>query len=221
MSKKEKLVSLSTIKKTLYADWALRVKQGDGWKCALCGSTDNLTAHHWYCSDHFAHAARYCIGNGVTLCYACHIRSVHTRADWVTINKIRKYMEQQWRFDEEYICSMMKKKLTTAFLRDMWDLFRVPQTINGRSDYTLKELKKGKWFLYLDERHPRFVVNNLINDPSWPSDGKHLFEVKVVTKLETSDGEPYYRYSLQKLKKEVQRPLPRGERIDGQPATSG
>ena len=202
MSKKEKLVSLSTIKKTLYADWALRVKQGDGWKCALCGSTDNLTAHHWYCSDHFAHAARYCIGNGVTLCYACHIRSVHTRADWVTINKIRKYMEQQWRFGEEYICSMMKKKLTTAFLRDMWDLFRVPQTINGRSDYTLKELKKGKWFLYLDERHPRFVVNNLINDPSWPSDGKHLFEVKVVTKLETSDGEPYYRYSLQKLKKE-------------------
>ena len=202
MSKKEKLVSLSTIKKTLYADWALRVKQGDGWKCALCGSTDNLTAHHWYCSDHFAHAARYCIGNGVTLCYACHIRSVHTRADWVTINKIRKYMEQQWRFGEEYICSMMKKKLTTAFLRDMWDLFRVPQTINGRSDYTLKELKKGKWLLYLDERHPRFVVNNLINDPSWPSDGKHLFEVKVVTKLETSDGEPYYRYSLQKLKKE-------------------
>lgn len=202
MSKKEKLVSLSTIKKTLYADWALRVKQADGWKCALCGSTDNLTAHHWYCSDHFAHAARYCIDNGVTLCYACHIRSVHTRADWATINKIREYMEQQWRFDEEDICAMMKKELTTAFLRDLWNLFRVPQTINGRSDYTLKELKKGKWFLFLDERHPRFVVNNLVNVPHLSSDGKHLFEVKVVTKLETSDGEPYYRYSLQKLKKE-------------------
>ena len=202
MSKKEKLVSLSTIKKTLYADWALRVKQADGWKCALCGSTDNLTAHHWYCSDHFAHAARYCIDNGVTLCYACHIRSVHTRADWATINKIREYMEQQWRFVEEDICAMMKKELTTAFLRDLWNLFRVPQTINGRSDYTLKELKKGKWFLYLDERHPRFVVNNLVNVPHLSSDGKHLFEVKVVTKLETSDGEPYYRYSLQKLKKE-------------------
>lgn len=202
MSKKEKLVSLSTIKKTLYADWALRVKQADGWKCALCGSTDNLTAHHWYCSDHFAHAARYCIDNGVTLCYACHIRSVHTRADWATINKIREYMEQQWRFVEEDICAMMKKELTTAFLRDLWKLFRVPQTINGRSDYTLKELKKGKWFLFLDERHPRFVVNNLVNVPHLSSDGKHLFEVKVVTKLETSDGEPYYRYSLQKLKKE-------------------
>ena len=202
MSKKEKLVSLSTIKKTLYADWALRVKQADDWKCALCGSTDNLTAHHWYCSDHFAHAARYCIDNGVTLCYACHIRSVHTRADWATINKIREYMEQQWRFVEEDICAMMKKELTTAFLRDLWKLFRVPQTINGRSDYTLKELKKGKWFLFLDERHPRFVVNNLVNVPHLSSDGKHLFEVKVVTKLETSDGEPYYRYSLQELKKE-------------------
>jgi hypothetical protein len=108
-------------------------------------------------------------------------------------------MEQQWRFDEEDICAMMKKELTTAFLRDLWNLFRVPQTINGRSDYTLKELKKGKWFLYLDERHPRFVVNNLVNVPHLSSDGKHLFEVKVVTKLETSDGEPYYRYSLQKL----------------------
>lgn len=202
MSKKEKLVSLSAIKKTLYADWALRVKQGDGWKCAICSSTDNLTAHHWYCSDHFAHAARYCIGNGVTLCYACHIRSVHTRADWATVSKIREYMEEQWRFDEEDICAMMAKELTTAFLRDRWDTIRVPRTITGECDYTLKELKKGKWFLYLDERHPRFVVNNLINDPSWPSDGKHLFEVKVVTKLETSDGEPYYRYSLQKLKKE-------------------
>ncbi len=202
MSKKEKLVSIGTIKKTLYADWALRVKQADDWKCALCGSTDNLTAHHWYCSDHFAHAARYCIGNGVTLCYACHIRSVHTRADWTTVSKIREYMEEQWRFDEEYICSMMAKKLTTAFLRDMWDMIRAPRTINGRSDYTLKEMNNGKIYLFLNEIHPRFVVNNLINNPTLPYDGEHLLEVKVVTKLETSDGEPYYRYSLQKLKKE-------------------
>jgi len=199
MSKKEKLVSLSTIKKTLYADWALRVKQEDGWKCALCGSTDNLTAHHWYCSDHFAHAARYCIGNGVTLCYACHIRSVHTRADWATINKIREYMEQQRRFTENSVVGLTEKELTTAVLRYLWNFFRVPRTIAWECDYTIKELKKGKWFLYLDERHPSFVVNNLVNDPSLSSDGKHLFEVKVVTKLETSDGEPYYRYSLQKL----------------------
>ena len=54
----------------------------------------------------------------------------------------------------------------------------------------------------LDERHPSFVVNNLVNDPSLSSDGKHLFEVKVVTKLETPDGKTCYRYSMQKLKKE-------------------
>ena len=201
MSKKEKLVSLSTIKKTLYADWALRVKQADDWKCALCGSTDNLTAHHWYCSDHFAHAARYCIGNGVTLCYACHIRSVHTRADWATINKIREYMEQQWRFVEEDICAMMKKELTTAFLRDLWNLFRVPNNQRKKRLHT-QRVEEGQMVLVFGRRHPRFVVNNLINVPHLSSDGKHLFEVKVVTKLETSDGEPYYRYSLQKLKKE-------------------
>lgn len=202
MSKKEKLVSLSTIKKTLYANWALRVKEADGWKCALCGSTDNLTAHHWYCSDHFAHAARYCLGNGVTLCYACHIRSVHTRADWSTINKIREYMEEEGRFNENYIVDMMAKELSTAFLRELWGTFRIPRTITGESDYTLKELKKGKWFLYLDERHPSFVVNNLVNNLGFPSDGKHIFEVKVVTKLETPDGKTCYRYSMQKLKKE-------------------
>ena len=199
MSKKEKLVSLSTIKKTLYADWALRVKQEDGWKCTLCGSTDNLTAHHWYCSDHFAHAARYCLGNGVTLCYACHIRSVHTRADWATVSKIYEYMEEQRGFIENHVITLMETELTTPFLRDLWDWFRVPRTINRKNDYTLKELKNGKWFLCLDERRPSFVVNNLVNDPSLPPDGKHLFEIKVVTKLETSDGEPYYRYSLQKL----------------------
>ena len=138
MNKKEKLVGLGTIKKTLYADWALRVKQLDGWRCALCGSTDNLTAHHWYCSDHFAHAARYCTGNGVTLCYACHIRSVHTRADWATVSRIREYMEEQKRFNEADICAMMSKELTTASIRDLWDLFRVPRTITGECDYTIK-----------------------------------------------------------------------------------
>ena len=56
---KEKLPSLTKVKRFLYADWTLRVKIRDGFKCLLCGSTENLTSHHWYVSDHHAHAARY------------------------------------------------------------------------------------------------------------------------------------------------------------------
>jgi len=83
---KQKLPSIAKVKKSLYNDWALRVKQRDGWKCLLCGATDNLTAHHWYVCDHNAHAARYALANGATLCYACHIRGIHQRADWQSVN---------------------------------------------------------------------------------------------------------------------------------------
>ena len=88
------------------------------------------------------------------LCYACHIRSVHTRADWATVSKIYEYMEEQRGFIENHVITLMETELTTAFLRDLWDWFRVPRTINRKNDYTLKELKNGKWFLCLDERRP-------------------------------------------------------------------
>ena len=41
---KRKLVSLSAIKKTFYADWALTRQTGRQADVFLCGSTNNLTA---------------------------------------------------------------------------------------------------------------------------------------------------------------------------------
>ena len=129
--KKERLPSLSKVKKFLKDDWGLRVKMRDGFACKVCGSTENLTAHHWYICDHFAHAARYAVDNGVTLCYACHIRGVHTRADFVTVNSVAERMA---RSDGALttISTLAKVKVTTEFLRGMWkDRRRVPIDVGG------------------------------------------------------------------------------------------
>ena len=83
--KKEKLVPIGKLRKILFDDWALRVKIRDGFKCLCCGGDDNLTSHHWYICDHFAHMARYCVDNGATLCYTDHIRKVHQRADFASV----------------------------------------------------------------------------------------------------------------------------------------
>jgi len=51
--------------------WVKAVKDRDGWKCAQCGASDQLHAHHikrW--KDH--PALRYEVSNGVTLCHTCH-----------------------------------------------------------------------------------------------------------------------------------------------------
>jgi hypothetical protein len=110
----------------------MRVKQRDGFKCALCRSEENLTAHHWYACDHHAHAARYAVDNGITLCYACHIRSVHTRADYVTINRVMEYMQSVCGVSQEDIDvldHLTHTELTVNLLRLLWRSFRRPYHI--------------------------------------------------------------------------------------------
>ena len=53
-------------------DWAVKVKERDGNRCAICGASGRLYAHH------IQHEAvnwnrRTDINNGVTLCGRCHI----------------------------------------------------------------------------------------------------------------------------------------------------
>lgn len=53
-------------------DWAVNVKERDGNRCAICGASGKLYAHH------IQHEAvnwnrRTDIDNGVTLCGRCHI----------------------------------------------------------------------------------------------------------------------------------------------------
>ena len=188
MDKKAKvnLPSLSTVRKALYADWALCVKQRDGWKCLLCGCEENLTAHHWYCSDHHAHAARYCVDNGATLCYACHIRGVHTRADYVTVARVQEAVGPA---DTMAMNALINTDLTTATLRNLWDAMRRRSILLDEMAFVSR--KKDKWVLtVVDTKRQIAVVGNTIHD----SEGR-LFEVNVVTVMENG----YYRYTMRQI----------------------
>lgn len=196
-NKKELLPSISLIKKTLYANWALKVKQADGWKCALCESTENLTAHHWYVSDHHAHTARYEVSNGITLCYACHIRSVHTRADYVTIIKLYNYMLKYRGFDSttiEHLRSCIADKFTTASYRVMWDKFRSQvMNISKRYNHLVFQVivSGSKTFIYSDIPNRTLIVKQLVKINGC------LHEVMVESKTDTG-----WRYTVRRMEEE-------------------
>ena len=192
---KIKLPALSKIKKALYADWALRVKKRDGFKCLLCGSEDNLTAHHWYVCDHHAHAARYCVSNGATLCYACHIRGVHQRADLVSVRAVAEAVMGSGDFEKDAIEICLNTELTVPVLRMLWDGMRARPIDPNLWDGEWENTPRGsKLFLFHKGRHPQAVAGNLLEFPAY----KNLFEVATVAKV--ADG---YRYTLKPLTAEV------------------
>jgi len=194
MSKKQKLPSLATVKKTLFADWALRVKQRDGFKCILCGCEDRLSAHHWYACDHNAHGARYSVDNGVTLCYACHLRTVHCRADYVTVRSIYNYCVKKFGFREEVLDALIENEFTTFGLRVLWDEFRerITEVKVSKSGRCVVRRNGRKLFLVEGKYWCQsFIPCSIIN-----IDGP-LYEVKVVAK--TEDGN--FRYTLSEYTK--------------------
>jgi 5-methylcytosine-specific restriction endonuclease McrA len=52
------------------AMWSRAVKTRDGFKCAHCGSRNNLESHHIFSRRHAM--TKYNIDNGITLCKYCH-----------------------------------------------------------------------------------------------------------------------------------------------------
>ena len=51
--------------------WAMRVKERDNNTCVVCGSVENLQAHHIIPVSH-TEKYKYTIANGITLCKKCH-----------------------------------------------------------------------------------------------------------------------------------------------------
>ena len=53
------------------AKWAKAVKERDGNKCKVCGSTENLNSHHIETKAGVPELATD-VDNGITLCRVCH-----------------------------------------------------------------------------------------------------------------------------------------------------
>lgn len=62
-----------------YRQWREAVLERDGYQCQICGSGENLEAHHIKPFADFTDE-RLNVDNGVTLCRACH-RRVHKEKD--------------------------------------------------------------------------------------------------------------------------------------------
>ena len=188
MSKKTKLPALKLVKKTLYADWAIRVKRADGWKCAMCGDTDRIAGHHWFVCDKQAHTARYLVANGITLCFACHLRKVHLRADYVTVKALYNYMMRDRNFGENRgdVMDMVNTDLTTAMLRGLWNDFRYRTYDIRLVKKTVRETGSKTFVVLTDNPNRMFIPYGHIQLNTG------TYEVTVATKLPCGD----WRYTI-------------------------
>lgn len=55
--------------------WSQKVRQRDNCKCVVCGSKENLQAHHLLEKHYYPQFANN-VDNGITLCRKCH-RAAH------------------------------------------------------------------------------------------------------------------------------------------------
>lgn len=61
------------------AIWSKYIRTRDR-ECLMCGSSENLQAHHCIVTKGASNATRYHLNNGITLCYGCHIHGIHGEA---------------------------------------------------------------------------------------------------------------------------------------------
>jgi 5-methylcytosine-specific restriction endonuclease McrA len=69
---KAKLKSLArTAKRKALSEWSKAVRDRDGNKCAVCGKTEHLNAHHLIPKERFCQY-QFEISNGIAICSFCH-----------------------------------------------------------------------------------------------------------------------------------------------------
>jgi len=133
--------------------------------------------------------ARYCADNGATLCYTCHIRGIHRRADYRTARRIwRAVTAKIGQIDEGNIERLAAVEVTTASLRKMWDAMRA-RPIDLAEHDILIDVKGSKLFMTVANDRQIAVAGNTVLAP-----GFGLCEVTVVSPFDGS-----YRYTLKRI----------------------
>lgn len=82
--KKKKLVPIPRLIRLCHAAWSTYVRTRDK-RCLMCGTTENLQAHHVLVPKSKSTGVRFFEENGFTLCYREHLKIFHKgleRKDW-------------------------------------------------------------------------------------------------------------------------------------------
>lgn len=85
---KAKVKSISQLRKEADKLASEVVRKRDG-RCLMCGTTENLQAHHFIVTKGASTKHRWDLRNLISLCYPCHIHKVHSTASlkWVGLLK--------------------------------------------------------------------------------------------------------------------------------------
>jgi len=75
--------------------WSQAVRKRDDHKCVMCGKTETLQAHHWLFRRAHSLATAVEIGNGITLCYGCHMGRIHHDGDGDFILRLAEKMTEK------------------------------------------------------------------------------------------------------------------------------
>lgn len=96
---KKKVALKKRDKKKKDTEWAIAVKERDGYRCTYCGSKDYLNSHHIFSRNNLS--TRHDIDNGITLCAKHHTFSKEFSAHqtpteftfWLQKLKGKKFVE--------------------------------------------------------------------------------------------------------------------------------
>lgn len=87
-------------------EWSKAIKERDGYKCVICGSTLKLNSHHLIAREN--HICKFDINNGITLCtkhhFFCRKISAHNNPIgffiWLELNRPEQYQYCIWKMQE-------------------------------------------------------------------------------------------------------------------------
>lgn len=94
------------------SSWSHKVRKRDGYKCDICLSTTELTAHHLNSADI---QNRWSISNGITLCATCHSRFHQSHWNIYRNKPSRCTADDYYKYKEKTIAKYCRAEGRRAF----------------------------------------------------------------------------------------------------------
>ena len=136
------------LKKQNFDLWSKCVRLRDK-RCIICGSTENLQAHHCFVRAAASLRARFVPDNGITLCYKCHLIEIHRNGEKRFFEKYIKALDDRvpyFRQQEIYRIAENDAPVTLEELQDintyLKNLLQELQDVEIKKEVQDVEIKK-------------------------------------------------------------------------------